>query len=85
MAPLHCSQIKFLSQEWSFHRALLGRVSAVLVVGGQECFGWQEAGHCTPEGLAELFVERFRAVCEAGRGRDWEYAGWLTELIGHVS
>jgi hypothetical protein len=32
-----------------------------------------------------LFVERFARVCEAGSGRDWEYAGWLSELSGHVS
>ena len=38
-----------------------------------------------PRAWPELFAERFCEVCEAGRGRDWEYAGWLTELIGHVS
>ena len=50
-----------------------------------KCFGWQEAGDCAPERLAQLFVERFAKTCEAGRGRDWEYAGWLSELSGHVS
>ena len=52
---------------------------------GHKCFGWQEAGDCFPEGLAQLFAERFSGICEAGRGRDWEYAGWLSELTGHVS
>jgi hypothetical protein len=27
-------------------------------------------------------VVRFPTICEEGRGRDWAYAGWLSELIG---
>src|SRR3954468_22584387 len=37
---------------------------------GQErkYFGWEDASHVTPSRLAELFVERFPAIAEAGRG-----------------
>lgn len=31
------------------------------------------------------FETRFPRLCEAGAGRDWEYAGWLSELSGHTS
>jgi hypothetical protein len=27
-------------------------------------------------------VQRFPVAAESGRGRDWEYAGWLAELVG---
>ena len=37
------------------------------------------------EKLAGLFVERFPILCKGSIGRDWEYAGWVSELSGYVS
>lgn len=45
-------------------------------------FNWTDAHTDNARQLAEKFVSRFPAICDAGRGRDWAYAGWLCELIG---
>ena len=47
-----------------------------------EYFGWTDAKADDARGLALRFAARFTEVTEAGRGRDWPYAGWLLELIG---
>lgn len=47
-----------------------------------EYFGWQDATADTARQLAAKFVERFAAIAHAGRGRDWAYAGWYTEMLG---
>lgn len=49
-----------------------------------EYFGWADAKTADARGLAERFIDRFPRVAEAGRGRDWEYAGWLAELVGEL-
>jgi hypothetical protein len=50
---------------------------------GQErkYFGWEDAAHLTPSRLAELFIERFPDIAEAGRGSDWVYAGWYLDML----
>ena len=48
-------------------------------------FGWTDAQHMDAEKLAGLFVERFPILCKGSIGRDWEYAGWVSELSGYVS
>ncbi len=50
---------------------------------GQErkYFGWEDAAHAPPGRLAELFIERFPAIAEAGRGSDWVYAGWYLDML----
>ncbi len=45
-------------------------------------FGWEDAHTDTARQLADKFITRFGAICESGRGRDWAYAGWLSELMG---
>ncbi len=46
-----------------------------------EYFGWKDAAHDTPSGLARKFVERFPEAVDAGRGSDWLYAGWYVEML----
>ena len=50
---------------------------------GQErqYFGWEDVAHVSPGRLAELFIERFPAITDAGRGADWVYAGWYLEML----
>jgi hypothetical protein len=48
-------------------------------------FGWSKVEALDAEQLAGVFTNRFPRLCEAGSGPDWEYAGWLSELSGHVS
>lgn len=45
-------------------------------------FGWDDAHTDTARQLADKFITRFGAICDSGRGRDWAYAGWLSELMG---
>jgi hypothetical protein len=45
-------------------------------------FGWQDAHTDTARQLADKFILRFGDICAAGKGRDWPYAGWLSELMG---
>lgn len=45
-------------------------------------FDWNDARGDNARQLAEKFVDRFPAIADRGRGRDWAYAGWLAELVG---
>lgn len=49
---------------------------------GTSYFDWDDANGDNARQLAEKFTKRFPAICEAGHGRDWPYAGWLCELLG---
>ena len=48
---------------------------------GSAYFGWTDATTDDARSLAEKFISRFPAIAERGRGRDWRYAGWLSELL----
>ncbi len=48
-------------------------------------FGWEDVERFDAERLAKEFTSRFPRICDEGSGRDWEYAGWLSELSGHAS
>jgi hypothetical protein len=45
-------------------------------------FQWEDARHDNARMLARKFLERFPLIAQAGRGRDWEYAGWYVEMLG---
>lgn len=45
-------------------------------------FDWSDADPDNARALAEKFVSRFPDVANRGLGRDWAYAGWLSELLG---
>lgn len=49
---------------------------------GAEYFGWKDATTDNSRQLAEKFIQRYPKICAEGAGRDWEYAGWLCELLG---
>jgi hypothetical protein len=34
--------------------------------------------------LADRFLGTFPAIAARGAGRDWAYAGWLTEVLGRA-
>lgn len=52
--------------------------------GGASYFDWTDARTDDARALAEKFVSRFSDVTARGLGRDWAYAGWLSELIGFI-
>ena len=47
-----------------------------------EFFEWTDAKTDNARQLAKKFLERFPEICEAGRGYDWEYAGWFVTMLG---
>lgn len=47
-------------------------------------FDWPDAPGRSAEELAGMFAERFPQIVQKGEGRDWAYAGWLTEIIGRA-
>lgn len=49
---------------------------------GTEYFGWKDAGQMTARELAVLFLDRYPDIAQNGQGRDWLYAGWLTDFLG---
>lgn len=51
---------------------------------GNEFFGWRDATRLSARELAALFLRRFPAIANNGRGRDWLYAGWLTDFLGNI-
>ena len=48
-------------------------------------FGWDGVERFDAERLAKEFMLRLPRLCDEGSGRDWDYAGWLSELSGHAS
>lgn len=47
-------------------------------------FGWADAEGLSARALAARFLREFPVLAQAGCGRDWPYAGWLTEVLGVV-
>lgn len=47
-----------------------------------EFFGWQDAKALDARQLAQLFLQRFPLIAHSGKGTDWAYAGWLTDVLG---
>jgi hypothetical protein len=47
-------------------------------------FEWSDCAGDNARALAEKFTLRFADVARDGKGRDWEYAGWLSELVGYL-
>ena len=50
--------------------------------GGNRYFDWEDAKGDNARALAEKFLFRFPDVAKHGAGRHWNYAGWLSELVG---
>jgi hypothetical protein len=61
-----------------------GRVAKYTSGHENSYFGWTDAKGLSARALASLFLERFPKIAAKGRGCDWAYAGWLTDLLGHA-
>ncbi|MDO9352057.1 MAG: hypothetical protein Q7T55_00085 [Solirubrobacteraceae bacterium] len=51
---------------------------------GNRYFGWPDAAGRPARELGVMFVKRFSVIAREGLGRDWAYAGWLTEILGRA-
>ncbi len=47
-------------------------------------FDWSDATQDDARHLAAKFLERFPRLSQRSRGRDWAYAGWFAEVLGHA-
>ena len=61
-----------------------GHVARYTSGQGAKYFDWAEGERMTARMLARRFLEAFPLIAEKGAGRDWAYAGWLTDLLGHA-
>ncbi|RYF14288.1 MAG: hypothetical protein EOO77_14480 [Oxalobacteraceae bacterium] len=53
--------------------------------GSRDCyFQWLDAPGRPARELGIMFLERFPIIGRKGFGRDWAYAGWLTEILGRA-
>lgn len=51
---------------------------------GGSYFDWPDAKGNDARELADKFIARFPEIAAQGKGRNWEYAGWLSELVGFL-
>jgi hypothetical protein len=51
---------------------------------GRRYFGWRDAVAVGPRILATMFLARYPEIARRAQGRDYDYAGWFVELLGHV-
>ena len=61
-----------------------GRVALYTSADGADYFQWKGAAAMTAREMAEHFIKAFPRIAEYGAGRDWLYAGWLTEVLGRA-
>lgn len=47
-------------------------------------FHWPDAPGRSARELGIMFLDRYPVIAREGTGRDWAYAGWLTEILGRA-
>jgi hypothetical protein len=60
------------------------RVARYTSGDGARYFGWEDGPTLTARLLARRFLTAFPAIAAPGAGRDWAYAGWLTDVLGRA-
>ena len=60
------------------------RVAVYSSGSGARYFGWEDGPTLTARLLARRFLTAFPAIAAQGRGRDWAFAGWLTDVLGRA-
>ena len=60
------------------------RVARYTSGDGALYFGWADGPTLTARMMARRFLTAFPAIAEHGAGRDWAYAGWLTDVLGRA-
>ena len=58
-----------------------GKLAAHYSSGDRDYFDWPDTANASPNQLVKLFIARFPALVEEGRGSDWPYAGWYVEML----
>ena len=60
------------------------RVAVYTSADGALYFGWEDGATLTARLLARRFLKACPAIAAHGAGRDWPYAGWLTDVLGRA-
>lgn len=68
----------------SFRAAADGHVASYTSGQGARYFDWPDGDRLTARELARRFITAFPPIAEHGIGRDWPYAGWLTDVLGYA-
>jgi len=61
-----------------------GHVAPYTSASGEQPFGWADGGTLGARQMAVRFLSAFPLVAAKGAGRDWPYAGWLTDVLGRA-
>ena len=61
-----------------------GEVASYTSGQGARYFDWPDGDQLTARQLARRFLDTFPVIAEQGAGRDWPYAGWLTDVLGYA-
>lgn len=60
------------------------RVARYTSGDGARYFGWKDGPVLTARLMAVRFLQCFPNIAAGGKGRDWAYAGWLTDVLGRA-
>lgn len=66
------------------HAAEEDRLARYTSADGARYFGWSDGPTLTARMMAYRFLDRFPLIAQHGVGRDWTYAGWLTDVLGRA-
>lgn len=61
-----------------------GRIARYTSGDGNRYFGWPDGPTLTARQMAQRFLTSFPEIARHGAGRDWPYAGWLTDVLGRA-
>jgi hypothetical protein len=61
-----------------------GHVAPYTSADGALYFGWKDGASLNARQMAQRFLQTFPFIAERGIGRDWPYAGWLTDVLGRA-
>jgi hypothetical protein len=66
----------------SFLRTDEGHAARYTSGQGARYYDWPDADRLNARQLARRFLTSFPIIADRGAGRDWPYAGWLTDILG---
>ena len=61
-----------------------GRIAFYTSGQGAKYFDWPDGDTLTARTMARRFLHAFPLIAKNGAGRDWPYAGWLTDVLGYA-
>lgn len=61
-----------------------GLVAPFTSASSETPFGWQDGSALSARKMAMRFIGAFPIIVRRSVGRDWPYAGWLTDVLGRA-